>query len=304
MAFQKATRKQAKLKVALVGPSGSGKTYSSLLIAKGIGGKVAVIDTERGSASLYSHLVNFDVNELTKFEPEDYIEAIKEAVKGGYNTLVIDSLTHEWNETKQIAQKVGEAMRNDWAGWSKATPRHQALIDAILQSPIHVICTMRAKTEWAVTKDEKTGKSKPVKLGLGADQRHGVEYEFTTIFNISSEGHLATVDKDRTELFQNFTEVLSEDTGKKFSEWLYRGEDNPAIQPAGERRKAYVHVLLKQLDKKYSDEAVKARLQEITGKESMSLWTEQDVEVVIKNLDAAITAKFKAESEANKQITA
>src|SRR4051812_48113654 len=116
MAFQKATRKQVKLKLALVGPSGSGKTYSALQLAKGIGSKVAVIDTERGSASLYSHLSEFDVNELTRYEPEDYIDAINDAVKMGYEVLIIDSLTHEWEATKEIAEK-NQKGGNSFSGW-------------------------------------------------------------------------------------------------------------------------------------------------------------------------------------------
>jgi hypothetical protein len=295
MAFQKATRKQAKLRIAMVGPSGSGKTYSSLLLAKGVGGRIGFIDSERKSASLYSHLVDFDVNELSQFEPEDYIEAIEESVKIGHDVLIIDSLTHEWVQTKEIAQKVGEALRNDWAGWSKATPRHKAMIDTILQAPIHVICTMRSKTEWAISKDEKTGKTKPVKLGLGADQRAGTEYEFTTIFNLSSEGHLATVEKDRTGLFLNFTDVISEETGNKFQRWLSLGEINPGIQKASEEKISHILELLKQLNSDVEAEKTKNRLALLTGKSSMTLWTEEDAAKVISALEQAILKKLEQE---------
>ncbi|MEG0635799.1 MAG: AAA family ATPase, partial [Pseudomonas sp.] len=58
--FKKAERKQAKLRLALAGPSGSGKTFSALLMAKGLGGRIAVIDTEHGSASLYADIADFD----------------------------------------------------------------------------------------------------------------------------------------------------------------------------------------------------------------------------------------------------
>lgn len=150
MAFKKAERKRAKLRLALAGPSGSGKTYSALLIAKGMGGKIAVIDTEQGSASLYSHVAEFDALELgPPFTPERYIEAINAAVSGGYDVLVIDSMTHEWdgaggclesNERMANAKFKG----NTWAAWNETTPRHRAFVDAILQAPIHVIAVSRS----------------------------------------------------------------------------------------------------------------------------------------------------------------
>lgn len=52
--FRKAERKKAKLRLGIVGPAGSGKTYSSLLIAAGLGGRIALIDTENGSGDLYA----------------------------------------------------------------------------------------------------------------------------------------------------------------------------------------------------------------------------------------------------------
>ena len=95
--FKKAERKRAKLRLALSGPSGSGKTYGALQIAKGLGGKIAVLDTERGSASLYSDTVDFDVVELgPPYEPERFIEVMDAAAKAGYEVLIIDSITHEW----------------------------------------------------------------------------------------------------------------------------------------------------------------------------------------------------------------
>lgn len=287
MAFQKATRKRAKLKIALIGPSGSGKTYSALLIAKGMGGRVAVIDTERGSASLYSHLVDFDVDELQRFEPEVYIEAIKEAVKNGYSTLIIDSLSHEWEVTRQIAETGSTNNKNKMAGWAVATPRHQKLIDTILQSPLHVICNMRSKTEWSMEKDEN-GKTKPVKVGLAPVQRPNVEYEFTTIFNLSSDDNSATVEKDRTEIFENFRGRLNEEVGNQFLKWLETGEENPAARVALERQKKLTFVLLSKLDQKYEDEKVRRRFFEISGKDSMKLWTEEDANKINAALEEAI----------------
>jgi hypothetical protein len=126
MQFEKAARKKAKLRLALTGPSGSGKTYGALQIAKGIGGKIAVIDTEKGSASLYTHLAEFDVLELAPpFTPERFIEAVKAAEAGGYSTLIIDSITHEWSGSGGCLELVDQVARAKFKGnsWTRSCAR-------------------------------------------------------------------------------------------------------------------------------------------------------------------------------------
>src|SRR5437016_6250471 len=110
MAFHRAQRQRVYIKIALTGPSGSGKTYSALRLAFGMvqvadggwgmgngksgngewrmgdGGKplyrdattrVALIDTENGSGSLYAHLGEYDVQEIgAPFTVQKYVEAI------------------------------------------------------------------------------------------------------------------------------------------------------------------------------------------------------------------------------------
>lgn len=225
MQFKKAERKRAKLRLALAGPSGSGKTYSALLVAKGMGGKIAVIDTEQGSASLYSHVAEFDALELgPPFTPERYIEAINAAVNGGYEVLVIDSMTHEWDGAGgclESNEKMAHAKfkGNTWAAWNETTPRHQAFVNAILQAPVHIIATMRSKTE-TVQGDGK----KVVKLGMKTVQRDGTDYEFTTVLDLTHENHYANASKDRTGLFSQ-PELLSEATGRKLLDWLNSGAE-------------------------------------------------------------------------------
>lgn len=232
MKFEKATRKKAKLRLALTGPSGSGKTYSALLVAKGIGGKVAVIDTEKGSASLYSDVTEFDVLELDPpFSPERFIEAITAAENAGYETLILDSITHEWSGVGGCLELVDTIAKtkfrgNTWSAWSEINPRHRLFLDAILRSPMHIIATMRSKTETAQV--EESGRKKVAKLGMKSEQRDGVEYEFTTVLDIGHETHHAISSKDRTKLFSNADPViLSEETGKKLLAWLDSGA-NPA----------------------------------------------------------------------------
>ncbi len=230
MEFTKAVRKRAKLRLALAGPSGSGKTHSALLIAAGLGGRIAVIDTERSSASLYSHLVDFDALELNPpFTPERFIEAIDAAAAAGYAVCVIDSITHEWDGAGGCLEANEELAHakfkgNTWAAWNETTPRHRAFLDAILQSPMHMIVTMRSKTETV----QEGGKVK--KLGMKTVQRDGVEYEFTAVLDMEHERHYAVASKDRTNLFGT-PHVVTVETGQKIAAWLESGADTRL--PAG-----------------------------------------------------------------------
>lgn len=241
MQFQKAERKKSKLRLALTGPSGSGKTYGALLLASGLGSKIAVIDTEQGSASLYSHLVDFDSLELEPpYNPERYREALKLAVKSGYDAVIIDSITHEWSGSGgclELLEQIAKARYrgNSWAAWNDITPRHRAFIDDLLTSPIHIIVTARSKTETAQV--EVNGRKQVQKLGMKTEQRDGIEYEFTTVLDIVHDGHFALPSKDRTGLFNsNEPEKLSKETGERIKKWLESGVEiketpKPESQP-------------------------------------------------------------------------
>ncbi len=229
MKFEKAIRMKAKLRLALTGPSGSGKTYGALLIAQGIGGKIAVIDTEKGSASLYAHMAEFDVLELDPpYTPERFVEAVQAAEGAGYNVLIVDSITHEWSGVGGCLELVDQIANakyrgNSWSAWNEITPRHRAFLDALMRSPMHIIATARSKTETAQT--EQNGKKKVVKLGMKAEQRDGLEYEFTTVLDIVHEGHFAVASKDRTGLFGGDPQPISVETGKTLLDWLESGAE-------------------------------------------------------------------------------
>jgi len=226
--FQKAEKKKSKLRLAIDGASGSGKTWGALAIATSFGGNVAVIDTEHGSASLYSDRFNFDVMELKgDFAPEKYIAGIKGAEKAGYDVIIIDSLSHEWEGLGgclDIQNKLG----GRYTDWGKVTPRHDALIQSILGCNMHVIATMRTKAEYIIEKNQN-GKDAPRKVGTAPKQRDGLEYEFTAVFNLSQQ-HIASVSKDRTSLFDGRDFMLDESVGKLLIEWLDDGVIVPTIE--------------------------------------------------------------------------
>ena len=234
--FKKAERKSAKLRAAFCGTSGSGKTYSALLLARGLGDKVAVIDTERGSSELYADLFGFDVAQLAPpFTPHRYIELIRMAATQ-YDVLVIDSLSHAWAGEGGVLEMHDNATRSDRGGnsytaWRNVTPQHNALVDAVLNAPCHVVCTMRSKAAYELVDDGK-GKKKPVKIGMAPIQRDGIDYEFTLVFDLSVDGNIATASKDRTNLWRGRNEVISDSHGRELREWLESGKSSPIDHPA------------------------------------------------------------------------
>jgi hypothetical protein len=227
--FRKAERKKAKLRLALCGPAGSGKTYSALLIAQGLGGRIAMIDTEHGSGELYAHLNDYDVAPLTPpFTPSRYIQTIQEAEKEGYDVLIIDSLSHAWSgeggvlDMKDAATKASKS-GNSYFAWREVTPEHNRLVETMLHADLHLIATLRTKTAYEVVNED--GKAKPIKVGLAPVQREGLEYEFTIVFDLSVDGHIATATKDRTSLFDGRYLIPNHETGQKLLTWLESGEE-------------------------------------------------------------------------------
>lgn len=221
--FTKAERKKAKLKLNLNGASGSGKTYSALVLASSLGKKIAVIDTENESASLYANEFNFDTLPLRPpYSPDRFIGAITAAFNMGYEVLILDSASHEWVGSGGCLEINDEAAKrfkgNTWSAWSETTPKHRKFIDAILQTDMHIITTTRAKTETAIG-----DKGKIIKLGMKAEQRDGYEYELTASLDMLHENKLAVPTKDRTKIFNPEGEVITRETGQKLLAWLNDG---------------------------------------------------------------------------------
>lgn len=235
--FKKASKTQSRLRLALIGPSGSGKTYSAIGIAAGLGKRIAVIDTERGSASKYAGVFAFDTLQLETFHPQRYIDAIAEAEQSGYDVLVIDSLSHAWIGKDGALDLVDAAARrsktgNSFNAWRDVTPLHNAMIDAILRSKCHIIITLRTKTEYVVEKDEKTGRSVPRKVGLAPVQRDGVEYEMDVVGELDLENNLSITKSRCPELSGTVTRRPGVDFGKTLATWLSDGSA-PAMEPKG-----------------------------------------------------------------------
>ena len=226
MQLQTASRKKVKIRMNIASPSGFGKTYSALRLAYGMTGdwtKIAVIDTEHDSASLYAHLGEFKTLRLDPpFSAERYIAAIDACEKAGMELIIIDSITHIWKGQGGILE-YQNSLGGRYQDWAKATPLYQKWLNRILQSPCHVITTNRKKHAYnLITEGNRT---KVEKAGLDDEIREGYEYEMALAFEIINEKHMAKVSKDRTGLFVHLPEfVITEETGKMILNWCQMGE--------------------------------------------------------------------------------
>lgn len=241
MAFkvQKAVRERIYTKVALMSPSGGGKTYSALRLATGMKealekankkpAKILMANTESSRGRYYANEFDYDIIDLTEpFIPEQFIEAIDFAIDNDYDILIMDSTSPEWDGKGgclELQQKAG----GTYQAWAKVTPRHDAFINKIATSPIHIIATMRGKDQYEVEKDDR-GKMSVKKLGVGAKQRDGFEYEFTCTFTIDNKSHMAESQKDNTHIFENDSAtLLTEKHGAKIIEWANSSDIEPTV---------------------------------------------------------------------------
>lgn len=283
MEFRKAERKKAKLRLGITGPAGSGKTYGALLVAKGLGGRIALIDTENGSGDLYASQFDYDVGSIqAPYEVQKYLQAISAAENAGYDVIIIDSLSHEWAGSGgllDLHQKITDASysKNSYTSWNKVSEWHYRLIEMMLNSRCHIIATMRSKTEYLQTENEK-GKKEIVKVGLAPVQREGMDYEFTTVFDLGQD-HTVKVSKDRTSLFDGQFFQLSEETGKILKSWLESGIDTNIN---ARKNEIYRQYLEHYGDKDKAAEAINF----ITGDKPSKDWTEEDLDALQKGLAA------------------
>ncbi|MCB0540553.1 MAG: AAA family ATPase [Bacteroidetes bacterium] len=227
--LRKSSRMNSKIRLALTGPSGGGKTYSALLLARGLCGKwsdIAVLDTENGSADLYSALGDYQVITMnTPMSPEKYIQAIELCEEAGIKVMIIDSLSHCWEFLLDVHSNMAG---NSFTNWGKITPRQNALIQRILSSNMHILATLRTKQDYVL--NQKDGKYVPEKVGLKTIQREGVDYEFTLVFDIDIK-HNAVVSKDRTNLFEGKPAFkITTQTGEEILQWCNSGDGDAFLE--------------------------------------------------------------------------
>lgn len=258
--LKRAQRSKAYLKLGMSAPSGGGKTLGALLIAYGLmkekypnesdafrWGKIAIIDTENGSGELYvgKEFENLGItigeyNAITltaPFEADKYTAAINLCEENGIEVCIIDSTTHLWSGKGGLLEQQGNIAKrsgNSYTAWRDVTPQHNRFVETMLQTPMHIIATMRAKQEYVLEKDDK-GSTTVRKMGLEPEQRKGMEYEFTTFFEVNAE-HEAFGSKDRTSLFDQKTFVITPKIGVTLMQWLEGGVDETPVVVATEHK--------------------------------------------------------------------
>ena len=308
MAFQvkKAKREKIYVKLALMAPSGGGKTYGSLRLASGMAdeikketgkdAKILLANTEQKRGYYYANEFDYDIVDVEPpHNPAKYVELIDFAVSEGYDILIIDSSSHEW-EGKGGCLELQQQAGGTYQAWSKITPRHNRFIEAIADSPIHIIATMRGKDQYEVNKDER-GKTSVQKLGVGAKQRDGFEYEFTCTFLIDQKTNCAEVQKDNTHIFEGEgATLLTENHGRKIIQWANSGEgytpvakkdtDQPTADKLSSLKDEVIALMGKIIESGINKEDVYAVVAENNGgkKNPNSLKTEEACKKVLEQL--------------------
>ncbi|HDR7391246.1 TPA: AAA family ATPase [Bacillus toyonensis] len=244
--FQVTEAKREKMKavIGFIGCSGSGKTGSSLLVAFGmmqeaypnlseeeLWKKIGVIDTEHERSKLHVGLVygetkigNFlHINFTPPYTTERYNEAVQVMKKAGAEVLIIDSLSHNWQGEGGIIETHGEMSGNSFQNWGKLSSETTKLIKTLTQNNVHILATLRTKTEYVVEPDGN-GKMAPRKVGTKPVQKDEMEYEFMLNFVIDIE-HVASTSKDNTQMFEGHPQKVTAEVGRKLYQWLELGID-------------------------------------------------------------------------------
>ncbi|MEU8101713.1 ATP-binding protein [Streptomyces rubiginosohelvolus] len=230
--FTQATKEQSKARVALDGPSGSGKTFTALTIASALGSRIALIDTERGSARKYANEFAFDVLEMSYFSPDDLVEALAAAGSAGYEVVIVDSLSHFWSGSGGMLEQVDTAAKkgfggNSFGGWKEARPMERRMVDALVAYPGHVVVTMRSKTDYVLETNDR-GRQVPRKVGMKPEQREGLEYEFDIVGSMDWENNLLVTKSRARALSGAFVKQPGIEFGQQIKDWL---EDGTAVEP-------------------------------------------------------------------------
>ena len=301
--FHKATKEQAKLRLALAGPTGSGKTYSALQIGQNLvgDGRMAVIDTERGSASKYADIFDFDVTEPTEFHPRECIRAVEAACEAGYTVIVIDSLSAFWSGKGGVLEQVDNEAAKSKSGstfhaWRKGTPLQNQMVDAILSTNAHVIATMRSKMEHV--QEKVNGKTVIRKVGMSPEQRKGIEYEFDVVGDM--DGAQMVVSKTRCPtLYDKVFDRPGKEFANALNDWLSDGVEPRVsadeVQEAVDEMKA-LHVPGKEMA---------ALLEELYQRESFRELTSPELDALVVEARKRVDERAaKAESTTDDEFEA
>ena len=206
--FRKAARQKLKASIMIEGLQGSGKSGLALLIARALTDdwdKIYAIDTENKSLDLFQGIKSntgesfgvFNKVDLTSedgFSPSHYLSLREEAIKDGAEVVIMDSISHMWNQKGGLLDLVADAQAeglDNYRSWGTATNRKekQLLVDVIRSDKAHVISTVRIKEKFGLEYNEAKGRNEVISLGEQQIQQDGLKYEPDLVLRMVSPGN-------------------------------------------------------------------------------------------------------------------
>jgi hypothetical protein len=239
--FAPAARKGSHVLIGIYGFSGSGKTLCALYLARGLvgpQGRIAMIDTETGRGLIYAmEAGGFDHAELTPpFTPERYIEAIRAAETAGYDALILDSASHEWEGIGGVVETADASSLRGLVKWASPKARHKKFVQALLNTRMHIIVCLRGKEKMIQVTTTNAKKYPTSKVGdvlsdgmiSIQDKRFIYEQTVQVFLPLPGKGGLYGVPvlekcpKDLLAAFPTGIQIGIE-TGKRIAEWVAGG---------------------------------------------------------------------------------
>lgn len=235
MAFEQAVRAGSPLIVGIVSETGAGKTHSALRLARGLvgpEGRIGVLDTESGRAKHYTDLTPFGWEPLTApFSPSRYVEKIKTAIESRLDCLIIDQGSFEWNGTGGVLEMAEATGAKGLLKWMAPKTAHRKFLNALLETPIHIILTLRGKPEITEGKDDR-GQKTIIRGPIIAQQHDAFLYEMTCSFVLDREDASGNIIPGVPRIVKcpailrpifKDGEPLCEAHGAKLAEWVKGG---------------------------------------------------------------------------------
>lgn len=222
-----ANRGESKVFIQLTGLSGCGKTMSALRLARGLvgpKGKIGFVDTEQKRAGLYADKFGgFDViNMEAPFTPERYIQAIDTFKDAGYDCVIVDSMSHEWDGVGGVLDMADKSSVKGIGAWKVPKAKHRKMMNHLLHCGMHIIGCYRAKKPLIekMVNGRKVMEEGP--LEICAESKN--IYDITVSVILDEETKMPTINgkcpEDIEYLFRP-DQFITEDTGGAIIEWLH-----------------------------------------------------------------------------------
>lgn len=236
--IKEADRAGARLVFAFGGESGMGKTMAALFFGYGLANfnakKLGFLDCDNRRGRLYADKLpnkeKFWIADLTPpYSPERFIEAIESFQASGVEVLIIDPASYEWDGIGGCLEIV-KALVTNADKWGIVKPRHQAFVKYMLQSPMHIICCLRAKEKTKIEKvwdeDKKKNVQKYTPMGVQMIQEKNFKFELTASLLMHDEGKRQTVIKCPSDLrpfLGRGAGYITAEDGKAVRDWIDGG---------------------------------------------------------------------------------